>query len=144
MLRRSYILRNGIILFLLLGLYFLLLDVLGWADNTYLRLVNYVFIFAVLNNTMKHAVKNGKNYLNKFLISLITVGFGIVLSIIALFFYLHVFEPSLERYHTSVMVANSYGKLVIAHLIESLSSAFILVFIMLQFYKNKSPEDVEV
>jgi hypothetical protein len=117
---------------------------LGWADNTYLRLVNYVFIFAVLNNTMKHAVKNGKNYLNKFLISLITVGFGIVLSIIALFFYLHVFEPSLERYHTSVMAANSYGKLVIAHLIESLSSAFILVFIMLQFYKNKSPEDVEV
>jgi hypothetical protein len=92
MLRRSHILRNGIIIYLLLGLYFLFLDVLGWADNTYLRLVNYVFIFAVLNNTMKHAVKNGKNYLNKFLISLITVGFGIVLSIIALFFYLHVFE----------------------------------------------------
>lgn len=139
MQKRAYILRNGLFLFLLLGLYFLLLDLLGWADNIYLRLVNFVFIFFVLRNTLKHTVENGENYPIKFLISLFTVGMGITLSVIALYFYLYALEPSIERYDIFIMSAHSYLGLCVALLVESLSSAIILVFIMLQFFKNRKP-----
>lgn len=144
MQRRAYILRNGLFLFLLLGMYFLLLDLLGWADNTYLRLVNFVFIFFVLRNTIKHTIEEGESYPIKFLICMVTVGIGIGMSILALYFYLYALEPSLDRYDLSVMSPHSYLQLCIGLLIESLSSALILVFIMLQFYKNKTPESVRL
>lgn len=139
MQRRAYILRNGLFLFILLGLYFLFLDLLGWTDNFYLRLVNYVFIFFILRNTIKHTIVNRENYPIQFLISMFTVGMGITLSIVALFFYLYALGPSIERYDILVMTAHSYLQLCLALLIESLSSSIILVFIMLQFYKNRKP-----
>lgn len=140
MQRRAYILRNGLYLFLLLGLYFLFLDLLGWADNMYLRLVNYVFIFFILRNTIKHTIKNNENYPTKFLSSIFTAGIGIVLSIVALYFYLYALEPSLSRYDISLMTANSYLSFCFVLLVESLSSTLILVLIMLQFYKNKKAQ----
>jgi hypothetical protein len=144
MLKRAHAVRNGIVLFILLGLYFLLLDALGWTDNIMLRLLNYAFIIAVLKNSIKHAVKNGENYLNKLLIGIVTVFIGLTLSIIALYVYFRIFEFPLEQYKTSLMAANSYIELCGALYIEGLSSSIILVFIMLQFYKNKSPKEVDV
>ncbi len=137
MQRRAYILRNGLYLFLLLGFYFLFLDIMGWADNIYLRLVNYIFIFFILRNTIHHAIRNNENYVQKFITCLITVGMGITLSIGALFFYMYALEPPIERYGISVMAAHSYLGLCAALLVESWASSIILVFIVLQFYKNK-------
>lgn len=144
MQRFAYVLRNGIILFLLLGLYFLLLDALGWANNIYLRLVNFIFIFFILRNTIKRAVKKGENYPIKFLLGLVTVGIGITLSVIVLYYFLYAFQPDIERYANTVMAAHSYFGLCLALLIESWASSIILLFIMLQFYKNHQSGDVKV
>lgn len=144
MLRRANAVRNGLVLFLLLGVYFLILDGLGWADHMFLRFLNYVFIFLVLRNSIKHAVKNGEGYVNKLFIGTVTVFIGLTLSISALYIYLQIFELPIERYQTSVIAANTYKQLCGALFIEGLSSSIILVFIMLQFYKNKAPREVEV
>ncbi|HLV42431.1 MAG TPA: hypothetical protein VKY37_09140 [Brumimicrobium sp.] len=144
MLRRSFAIRNGLILFGLLGIYFLILDALGLADQMFLRFLNYAFIIGLLNNTIKHAVKNGENYLNKLFIGIVTVFIGLFLSIVALYIYLQLFEFPIERYQTAVIAASTYNQLCGALFIEGLSSSIILVFILLQFYKNKSPREVEV
>lgn len=143
MLQRSHAIRNGLILFVILGLYFLLLDALGWADNIFLRLINYVIIIAVLKNSIKNAVKNGEGYLGKLAVGIATVFIGVSLGAISLFIYLKVFEPSLERYISPVIAANSYAGLCVALFIQSLASSMILVFIMLQFYKNSKPEELK-
>ena len=137
MLIRSHAIRNGIILFLLLGLYFLILDAIGSADNLFLILVNYVFIFGILNITIKQAVKNGETYLNKLAIGIVTVFIAITLGALSLYLYLQALEPILERYVSVVMMPNSYAGLCLALFVQSLTSSMILVFIMLQFYKNR-------
>lgn len=142
MLKRSHAIRNGIILFAILGVYFLLLDAFGWADILFLKLINYVFIIAILNNSLKNAVKNGENYLGKFAVGIVTVFIATALGAISLFIYLQAFEPSLERYVSPVIAANSYAGLCVALFIQSLTSSIILVFIMLQFYKNRKPEEL--
>jgi hypothetical protein len=140
MLKRNHAVRNGIILFVLLGLYFLILDALGWADNTFLRLGNYIFVIAMLINSIKNAVKNGENYLVKLAVGIATVFIGITLGVISLFIYLQIFEPSLERYISPILAANNYSGLCFALFIESLTSSMIIVFIISQFYKNTKPD----
>lgn len=144
MLRRSHAVRNGLILFALIVGYFLLLDALGWADNVLLMLINYVFIIAILNNTIKHSVKNGEGYLNKLMIGVVTIFIGVSLSVITLYFYFEALQPSLERYVLSIIPAENYVELSMVLFIQSFSSSIIIVFIMLQFYKNKAPREVEV
>lgn len=143
MLTRSHAIRNGLLLFVLLGIYFLILDALGLADNLFLRLGNYVFIFLIVNNSMKSAVKNNESYLNKLAIGIVTVFIAMTLGAISLFIYFNVFEPPLENYVSSVIAANSYGGLCFALLIQSLASSMIIVFIMSQWYKNKKAKEVE-
>ena len=43
---------NGFIIFLGIGIYFLLMNVLGLADLFYLRTLNVFFIFYGVNRTM--------------------------------------------------------------------------------------------
>jgi hypothetical protein len=143
MLKRTNAIRNGLLLFVILGLYFLLLDALGWADNLFLRLGNYVFIFLLVNNTLKSAVKNGENYLSKLAVGIVTVFIAMTLGAISLFIYLQVLEPDLERYISPVIAANSYSGLCVALFIQSLASSMILVFILSQLYKNKKPSEMK-
>ena len=143
MLQRSNAIRNGLVLFVILGIYFVILDAVGLADNIFFRLGNYVFIFLILNNSLKSAVKNGKSYLGKLAIGVLTVFTAMTLGAISLFIYFQIYEPDLDRYISSVIKANSYGGLCVALFIQSLASSFILVFIMSQYYKNKMPNEIE-
>ena len=143
MLENTNAVRNGIILFILLGLYFLLLDALGYADNIFFRLGNYVFVFLFVNNSIKTAAKKGDNYLTKLAVGIVTVFIGMSLGAISLFIYLQVLEPSLERYISPVITANSYTRLCIALFVQSLASSMVLVFIVSQLYKNKRPEEIK-
>ena len=96
----------------------------------------------MVNNTLKAAVKNGENYLSKLAVGIVTVFIAMTLGAISLFIYLQGFEPDLERYISPVIAANSYAGLCIALFIQSLASSMILVFIMLQFYKDRKPEEL--
>lgn len=143
MIQRSQAIRDGLILFALLGIYFVILDALGWADNTFLRLGNYVFIVLMVNNTLKKAVKNGEGYLSKLAIGVVMVSVATILGTISLFVYLQILQPDLENYISPIIAANSYTGLCMALFIQSMASSIILVFIMSQLYKNKKPNEVQ-
>lgn len=143
MIQRANAIRDGLILFAILGVYFLILDALGWADNTFLRLGNYVFIVLMVNNSLKKAVRNGENYLSKLAIGVVLVSIATILGAISLFIYLQILAPDLERYVSPVIAADSYIGLSMALFIQSMTSSIIIVFIISQFYKNKKPNEVQ-
>lgn len=127
MLKRSNAIKNGLILFVMLGVYFLILDALGWADNTFFRLGNYVFIVLMVNSSLKKAVQNGEDYLSKMAIGIVTVAIAMTLGAISLFAYLQILQPDLERYVSPIIAANSYSGLCVALFIQSIASSVILV-----------------
>ena len=51
---------NGILIFLGIGLYFLFMNAIGYANVAYLRLLNVVFIFYGVNKTIKMNLAQGK------------------------------------------------------------------------------------
>ena len=53
-------LRNGIIIFLGIGLYFLLMIFLGLGNISALRLLNVIFVFYGVNQTIKMNLNEGK------------------------------------------------------------------------------------
>ncbi|PWH81418.1 hypothetical protein DIT68_14885 [Brumimicrobium oceani] len=126
----------------MLGIYFLILDALGWADNTFLRLGNYIFVVLMINSSLKKATQNGEDYLSKMAVGVVTVAIAMTLGAISLFAYLMILQPDIERYISPVIAANSYSGLSIALFIQSIASSVILVFIMSQMYKNKKSTEV--
>ena len=84
----SRLLFNGFIIFIGIALYFLLIETLGLADQIYLRLVNFVFVFYGVNRTIKANAEEGKQgYLTNLLAGFITAMFGLVLGLIAFMIY---------------------------------------------------------
>ena len=56
-------LTNGLLIFLGISLYFLIMNVLGLANLVYLRLFNILFVFYGVNRTIKMNLAEGnKNF----------------------------------------------------------------------------------
>lgn len=134
-------LRNGLLIFILLGVYFLILDALGLADIVYLRILNGAIVLYGLNRAIRQKIAKGESaYLANFASALSTSLFSVLLSIIGLALYVSVFkESSVSDLATSVIVGNqdvSLVKFCAALIVEGLSSSAILSFILMQYWKN--------
>jgi hypothetical protein len=137
---------NGGIIFIGIGLYFLLMEVLGLADLYYLRLLNILFVFYGTNRTLKSNFKEGQIvFVTNAVSALLTSLTGIFLSTIGLITYsyamggdsyvLSLSETFLFAGSPSVM---SYS---ISILIEGIVSAVIVTFSLLLFWKSRYPSD---
>ena len=97
---------NGILIFLGIGLYFLFMNAIGYANVAYLRLLNVVFIFYGVNKTIKMNLAQGKkNFLKNAISAMTTCVVGVSLSIIGLLIF-----------------SNSYGG---PNYLQSLSESFL-------------------
>lgn len=82
-------LTNGFLIFLGIGLYFILLEVLGLSNVIWLRLLNALIVMYGVNRTLKANVKDGlRGYNKNFLSALVTSLIGAALSIIGLLIYI--------------------------------------------------------
>ncbi len=83
--------KNGILIFVGIGLFFLLMDLFGLADKNYLRIFNAFIVLYGINKTIKANIKNGKsNYLENYFSGIKTGVFGILLGIISLIIFIHI------------------------------------------------------
>ncbi|MEZ7499331.1 hypothetical protein QO200_11340 [Flavobacterium sp. Arc3] len=137
---------NGIIIFIGIGLYFLLMEVLNLSNLFYLRFLNIVFVYYGANKTLKSNYLEGKtvlshNAISAFLTSLI----GIFLSIAALLSY--IYAKGGDSYITQLSdtflfvgtpTAVTY---TITLLIEGIVSALTVTFILMLYWKNRYPSD---
>ena len=136
---------NGILMLMLIGIYFLIIEALGLTDNFYLRLVNIVLVATPVNLAiMQRAQSQESTYLSLFKSGVYTSIIGIGLSVVALGFYMGmIMSPrEIKEVSNSILVGTggaSIFQICLSIGIEAMVSAFLITFILLQYWKNYSP-----
>ena len=80
--------KNGFFIFISIGTYFLLMELLGLSDLFYLRLFNVFFVMYAVNDTIKSRIKKGKTtFISNAVAATVTSVVGVTLSIVGLLIY---------------------------------------------------------
>lgn len=144
MLSQTNAVKNGLLIFGLVGVYFIILELLGLTDNIFLKFINFIFVLIGVNNTLKTTSKIGADYLKKLVAGVVTVFVGIFLSAIALYIYLSVNDSSdISAYAMTLIPAETNFQFAGIIFVEGFTSSLMIVFIMLQYWKNVNVPDKE-
>ena len=139
----SRLLINGIIIFIGIGLYFLLIETLGLADQIYLRLLNFVFVIYGINRTIKANYHDGINgYLTNLLAGFLTGMVGLILGLVAFMVYIEAQggDEFLKNFADSYVFGGgdpSLYQFCFGLFIEGAASSMIVSFAMMQYWKDK-------
>jgi len=139
----SRLLINGIIIFIGIGLYFLLIETLGLADQIYLRLLNFVFVIYGINRTIKANYHDGINgYLTNLLAGFLTGIVGLVLGLVAFMIYIEAQggDEFLKNFADSYVFGGgdpSLYQFCFGLFIEGAASSMVVSFAMMQYWKDK-------
>lgn len=135
---------NGFIIFALIAIYFAILEVLGLSNNSFLRILNILFVAYGVNRTLKSNIDQGiSGYFTNFISGFITSTIGAVLSIsgLLLFIYLNGGEAYLKEMATGFLIGggevSSYQYVFALLLFESSAASFIVVYCLMQYWKGK-------
>lgn len=143
--------KYGILIFLGIGIYFLLMEVLGLSQLYFLRILNVFIVIYGLNLAIKTNLKDGKvGYLPNLTSSALTGFIGIGLGIIGLVAYLKIRGG--EQYMNQLSEAFLFGgepsiaEYSFGLFIEGIASVLIVAFINMQYWRTKDvfKDDVEV
>jgi hypothetical protein len=131
---------NGGIIFLGIGLYFLLMNVLGFADVALLRVFNVLFIFYGVNRTVLANLSQGKkDFATNASAAMKTSLVGVFLSILGLliFSYLHGGDEYVNTLSQTFLFGGkpSVNTYCICLLFEGIASS-IIVSLIVMFYWN--------
>ena len=125
-----------------IALFFLLMEFLNLSDNYYLRILNLLFVFYWVNRTIKQNLMEGQNgYLSNLLSAGFTAIFGVIISIAGLLFY--IYNKGGTQYinrlsEQFIFGGASVNEYCFGLLFEGLASSMIVVFISMQFWRNKT------
>lgn len=139
----SRLLINGLIIFIGLGLYFLLIEALDLKDHIYLRLVNFAFVIYGVNRTIKSNYHDGINgYLTNLLSGFLTAMVGLILGLIAFMVYVEYRggDAYLETFADSYIFGGgdpSLYQFCFGLFIEGSAASMIVSFAMMQYWKDK-------
>jgi hypothetical protein len=137
---------NGFIIVVGIGIYFLIMELLGLADIYLLRLFNVLFIFYGTHKTLKENFAQGNSTLVSNSVSaLFTALVGVVLSIIALIIYSY--ARGGEAYIASLSKTFLFGgqpsvmTYSISLLFEGIVSAVIVTFMLMLYWDTRYTSD---
>lgn len=134
---------NGVISFIGIALFFLLMEAVGLADQVYLRLFNFVFVIYGVNRTIKSNVADGiRGYLKNLFAALFTALVSLGLGIVALMSYIEIKggEPYLHSLAENYIFGGgepSTYEFGIGLAIEGFAAAAIVAFTLMQYWKDK-------
>ena len=137
---------NGIIIFIWIGIYFLIMNELGYGNVFYLRLVNVIFIFYGVNRAVKSNLDKGKNnFVSNAVSAMITAIIGVSLSILGLFIYSH--YKGGDTYIKSLSQSFLFGgnpsvnTYCISLLFEGIASSVIVTLLLMLYTNNRFDAD---
>ena len=137
---------NGIIIFIGIGLYFLLMETINLANLFYLRFFNILFVYYGANRTLKSNFLEGKKVFTFNAISALATSLvGVFLSIIGLIVYSY--SKGGDEYVQSLSETLLFGgnpsimTYSISLLFEGIVSAVIVTFSLMLYWKSKYPSD---
>jgi len=134
---------NGFIIFIGLGIYFLLLEITGLSDEFYLRILNVFIVIYGVNRTIKGNHADGvRGYFTNLIAAIATSMIGAILSIASLLIYIH-FQGG-EVYLKKLAENFIFGggeltiyKYCIGLLFESAAASLAVSFCLMQYWKDK-------
>ncbi len=138
---------NGFLIFLSIGIYFLLMEFLKLSDVFLLRLLNIVIVVFFLHKTIKSNFMEGKtNYLENMISGTLTSLIGVALSVVGLFIYISFRGGNdyLAQLSDNFLFGGgtpSIHQYCIGLLFEGVASSIIINFTLMQYYKNKTVKD---
>ncbi|WP_278034335.1 hypothetical protein [Flavobacterium nitratireducens] len=137
---------NGCIIFITIGIYFILMEMLKLSDLFYLRILNILFVFYGVNRTIQMNLDEGKKkFVSNAVSALFTAIIGVVLSIIALVIYSNLrggdtFVQSLSE--SFLFGGNpSIDAYSISLLFEGLASSVIVTMLLMLYWNNQFSTD---
>lgn len=137
---------NGFIIFIGITAYFLLMNVLGYGNSFYLRLVNIFFVFYGVNRTIKMNVEEGqKDFVSNAVSAMVTSLVGVFLSIIGLIIYSYM--QGGDKYVQSLSKTFLFGgnpsifSYSISLLFEGIASSVIVTMLLMLYWNNRLTTD---
>ena len=134
--------KNGFLMFLGIGSYFLLMEVLGLSKHYWLRIFNVLIVIFFLNKSISTNISEGKKgYIDNMVSAGLTGIVGIVLGIVGLALYIQFrgIEDFTSRLSKEFLFGGSptLGEYCISLLFEGLASVLMVVFITIQYWRMK-------
>ena len=135
--------KNGVLISIGIGIFFLLMEVLGLSKYYLLRILNVFIIIYGLNRTIKSNIENGKKgYLANLLSTATTGVIGIALSIFGLALYIDIRggQGYLDKLSETFLFGGSptIGEYCFGLLIEGIASVLMIVFINMLLWSRKN------
>jgi len=147
MSNRKIIIKNALLITVLIGGFFFVSKLLGFADNGFLRFLNLLFVLIGIHQAIKTSIFTNKEtkYTTNLGIGIQTSALAVALSIIGVIFYVEVINPDFfTTLQNSFLIGGelSIAEIVLTLVIEGFASSVIGSFIIMQFYKNHDKEDL--
>ena len=134
-------LRNGFIIFVGIGLFFLAMDFFGLSDKNYLRALNAFIVIYGINKTIKMNLNNGiTDYLENFISGFKTGIIGVLLGIIGLIIYIYIKggESYLSTLPNTFFFLGKTNIIMYCSVLffEGVASSLIGSFVLMQYWKD--------
>lgn len=134
---------NGIIVFFGIALYFLLMEMLGFSNLYYLRVLNVLIVFYGVYRTLHSNMAEGKlGFVTNIISTGLTAFIGIALSAIGLlvFIYIKGGNEYLNSLSKSFLFGGnpSINQYCIGLFFEGIASAVVVVFTVMLLWKGKT------
>lgn len=145
MLNRKTEFKNGVVIFIGIGLFFLIMELFGLTDKLYLRFLNIFIVLYGISRTIKANYADGKfEYMNNFMSAMLTSVFGVFLSVLGLMIYIHArgSETYLTTLSDGFMFVGgkaSVNEYCISLLFEGVASSVVACLAMMQYWHGKIP-----
>lgn len=138
-MKNKTVLKNAFLIFLGIGLFFLLMDFLGLASKNYLRSLNAFIVLYGIHKTIKYNYDKGKmDYFENLFSGFVTGVLGVFFGIIGLIAFIYL--KGGESYLTTLSDTFFFvGKINIIQycgvlFFEGVASSLIAAFVLMQFY----------
>jgi hypothetical protein len=134
-------LRNGFIIFLGIGLFFLTMDLFGLADKNHLRALNAFIVLYGINKTIKMNLNNGiTDYLENLISGFKTGIIGVLLGIVGLIIYIYIKggESYLSTLSNTFFFLRKTNIIMYCSVLffEGVASSLIGSYLLMQYWKD--------
>ena len=137
---------NGILIFIGIALYFLLMTILGYENVTFLRVFNIIFVFYGVNRTIQMNLAEGKKvFVTNAVSAMMTSLVGVLLSIIGLLIYSNM--KGGDSYVQSLSETFLFGgnptvnTYCISLLFEGIDSTIIVTLLLMLYWNDRHVAD---
>ncbi|MGQ2983449.1 hypothetical protein [Flavobacterium sp.] len=149
-MKTSRILINGLIIYIGIAAFFLVMEAAGLKDQIYLRLVNFIFVIYGVNRTIKGNFKDRLNgYFANLVSGIATALTSLVLGIISFVIYAEYRGGNeyLQSFPRSYVLGGGepeISEFIIGLALEGAAASVIVSFTLMQFWKDKVEKINEV